>query len=537
MSSPRQVHDWLSWLVKVRVLVITFLLGIELVIRQVVPSPVPVKYFLSLILVAYAVAIFYAILRGLALDPYLQAYVQLAVDLIMVTGFVYLTGSAESYFVLLYPLEIIVASILLSRVGSFLVAALSFICFAGVVNAGLFKLIPSLYPTTTVSIWPLQLQLGINLFAFLGVWYLSSQLAESLRRAGVALEYKRGELEELQAFNENIVQSMRGGLLTTNLGGRILLLNPAGEEILGVSAKRVRGMTLSEAFPDLVALLPLQGRFPGGGRQELNVRTADGRDKILGVTVSLLRTREGTDSGYVYNFQDLTELKRLEAEVMHKEQMAALGRMAAAIAHEIRNPLAAIAGSVRQLARYADMGEDENKLVEIVNRESERLNRLVADILTYSRSKPPRREPTDLRPLLEETLLLMERHPQFNGRIRVEKRLPHHAVVANVDSGQMRQVLWNLCDNAVRAMPEGGVLRVDLEKDADRVRLRVADTGMGLSPAQREKIFEPFESAFPGGTGLGLAVVYQIVQAHGGTVAAEGAERGGTVFSVELPAA
>jgi two-component system sensor histidine kinase PilS (NtrC family) len=228
MSSPRQLHDWLSWLVKVRILVITFLLGIELVIRQVVPAPVPVKYFLSLILVAYAVAIFYAILRGLNLDPYLQAYVQLAVDLVMVTGFVYLTGSADSYFVLLYPLEINVASILLSRVGSFLVAALSFICFAGVVNAGFFKLIPVLYPLS-LGVWPLQLQLTINLFAFMGVWYLSSQLAESLRRAGVALEYKLEELEELQAFNENIVQSMRGGLLTTNLGGRILLLNPAGK--------------------------------------------------------------------------------------------------------------------------------------------------------------------------------------------------------------------------------------------------------------------------------------------------------------------
>ncbi len=536
MSSPRQLHDWLSWLVKVRVLVITFLLGIELVIRQVVPSPVPVKYFLSLILVSYAIAIFYAILRGLNLDPYLQAYVQLAVDLLMVTGFVYLTGSADSYFVLLYPLEIIVASILLSRVGSFLVAALSFICFAGVVNAGFFKLIPTLYPLS-LGVWPLQLQLTINLFAFMAVWYLSSQLAESLRRAGVALEYKLGELEELQAFNENIVQSMRGGLLTTNLGGRILLLNPAGEEILGVTASRVRGLTLSEAFPDLVALLPLQGRFPGGGRRELHVRTAEGQDKMLGVTVSQLRTREGTQSGYVYNFQDLTELKRLEAEVLHKEQMAVLGRMAAAIAHEIRNPLAAIAGSVRQLARYAAMGEDEHKLVDIVNRESERLNRLVTDILTYSRGKPPRREPTDLRPLLEETLLLMERHPQFNGRIRVEKQLPRRAVVANVDSGQMRQVLWNLCDNAVRAMPEGGVLRVDLEKNGGRVRLRVADTGMGLSPTQREKIFEPFESEFPGGTGLGLAVVYQIVQAHGGKVQAEGGEPSGTVFSVELPAA
>ena len=534
MSSPRQVRDWLSWLVKVRILVITFLLGIELVIRNFVPSPVPVRYFLSLILVAYAVAVVYAILQGLNLDPYLQAYVQLGVDLSIITGFVYLTGSLESYFVLLYPLEIIVASIILPRVGSFLVTALSFLSFAGIVNAGFFKLIPVLYPMN-LGVWPLQVQLFINLFAFVGVWYLSSQLAESLRRAGVALEDKQGELQELQAFNENIVQSMRGGLLTTSLGGRILMLNPAGEEILAVAGARLRGSTLASEFPELVSLLPPAGQPPTRLRHELRVRTADDKEKILGVTVSVLRTREGAEAGYVYNFQDLTELKRLEAEVMHKEQMAALGRLAAAIAHEIRNPLAAIAGSVRQLARYAAMGEDEQKLVDIVNRESDRLNRLVNDILSYSKSPLPRRQPTDLGQLMEETLILLERHPQFNGGIRVERQFPRGRVTAAVDAGQMRQVLWNLCDNAVRAMPDGGTLRVALEESNGVVRIRVGDTGVGMAPEQREKIFQPFETGFPGGTGLGLAIVYQIVQSHGGRVVVDGVYPCGSVFTVELP--
>ncbi|MGH9787222.1 MAG: two-component system sensor histidine kinase NtrB [Candidatus Acidiferrales bacterium] len=534
MSSPRQVRDWLSWLVKVRILVITFLLGIELVIRHFVPSPVPVKYFLSLILVAYAVAVVYAILQGLNLDPYLQAYVQLGVDLSIITGFVYLTGSLESYFVLLYPLEIIVASIILPRVGSFLVAALSFLSFAGIVEAGFFERVPVLYPMN-IGVWPLQVQLLINLFAFMGVWYLSSQLAESLRRAGVALEDKLGELQELQAFNENIVQSMRGGLLTTSLGGRILMLNPAGEEILAAAGARLRGTTLASQFPELISLLPSSGQPPARLRHELRVQTTDGKEKILGVTVSVLRTSEGAETGFVYNFQDLTELKRLEAEVVHKEQMAALGRLAAAIAHEIRNPLAAIAGSVRQLARYAAMGEDEQKLVDIVNRESDRLNRLVNDILSYSKGPVPRRQPTDLGQLMEETLLLLERHPQFNGGIRVEKQLPRGRVVASVDAGQMRQVLWNLCDNAVRAMPDGGTLRVGLEEGNGVVRVRVADTGVGMAPEQREKIFEPFETGFPGGTGLGLAIVYQIIQSHGGRVGVEAVHPCGSVFIVELP--
>ncbi len=427
------------------------------------------------------------------------------------------------------------ASILLSRRGAFLVAALSFLCFAAIVDAAHLKMIPVLY-SHSVGVWPLQVYLGIHLFAFFGVWYLSSYLAETLRTTGVELQDKRGELEELQAFNENVVNSMRSGLLTTDLEGRILLLNPAAEDILGLSQYRLRGAPLAQSFPALAAeALPGPGE-DSRGRREVRVSAADGKQKVVGLRISLLRTREGTLSGYVYNFQDLTELKRLEAEVMQKERMAALGRMAAAIAHEIRNPLGAIAGSVRQLARFAQVGEDEQKLVEIVSRESERLNRVVNDILNYSRGKAIQRETIDLVRVLEETLLLLGRHPQFDGQVRLEKDFPSAAVHVEADPGQMKQVFWNLCDNALRAMPSGGTLRIAVEPGNGRVQVRVMDTGMGLSREQCQKIFEPFESSFVGGTGLGLAVVYQIVHGHGGRVWARPRPSGGSEFTVELPA-
>ena len=536
MGSAGQVRDWLSWLVKVRILVILFLLGIELVVRQFAPSPVPIKYFLTLILLWIALALFYAILRVVELDPYVEGHLQLAVDLLVVTALVYVTGSLESYFVFLYLLVIIVASILLTRVGAFLLAALAFLLFAGLVEAAyLLKAIPTLYPQV-VGPWPLQVYLGIHLFAFLGVWYLSSHLAESLRKTGVELLDKGARLEDLQAFNENIIQSMRGGLLTTDLQGRVLLLNPAGEEILGVKVQEARGASVSDSFPALGRLLPPATGNLGETRQEVRLQSEEGKEKILGVTVSWLRTREGTRSGYVYNFQDLTQLKRLEAEVAQKERMAALGRMAAAIAHEIRNPLGAIAGSVRQLARYAQVGEEESTLVDIVSRESERLNRVVNDILSYSRGKVPQREPTNLVPLLEETLMLLERHPQFSGSIRVEREFPPDGVRIEVDPGQMKQVIWNLCDNALRAMPGGGTLRIGVEPGNGKVRLRVTDTGVGMTLERCEKIFEPFESSFVGGTGLGLAIVYQIVQGHGGRVWAHPGRPAGSEFIVELPA-
>ena len=534
MPSARNLNDWLYWLIRVRFLVILFLVGIELVIRQFSISPVPVRYFAYVILVWSTLSVFYAVLVGINFDPYLQAYVQIIVDLILITGVVYVTGGLDSYFILLYSLAILVASILLSRVGSFLLSSLGFILFAVITNATYYELIPAFY-STDQGIWPVQVHLLLNLSAFFGIWYLSSTLAESLRRTGVALEDTAGELEELQVFHENVILSMGGGLLTTDLEGKILQANPAAEAALDLSASGIRGLELEEVVPELAALLGESENLYRANRSEVVVRTPSGR-RVLGVRLSCLRGFDEVDRGYVFSFQDLTELKRLEVEVQRKERMASLGRMAAAMAHEIRNPLAAIAGSVRELARYADTGDDERQLVDIVSRESERLNRLVNDTLSYSKVPEVHRESVDLVQLTEETLLLLAQNPSFGGSIEVRKEFPGGPVVVAVDSAQIKQVLWNLCDNAVRAMGEGGVLRVGVARRNGSVLLHVQDTGCGLTEEQRDKIFEPFETGFERGTGLGLAIVYQIVQAHGGRVWAEDAGDKGTRFLVDLPA-
>ena len=536
MKSTPNVSDWLSWLGRVRFLAITFLVAIVIAARHLTPMPVPVRSFVQLIALWYTLAIFYVILRRWVPLARWHAPLQIACDLLLVTGVVYATGMQDSYFVSLYLLAILMASVLFSRRGVFIVAGFAFVLLGGaleLISYGVFPRTANSMPTLRM----LDSWLASNFFAFFAVAYLGSLLAQTLRKKGVELEAKSEELKDLQTFNQDIIESMRGGLLTTDMEGRILVMNRAGAEITGSVLGLHRGEKISDMIPGFWPVEHDAQGNPLAARKEIEYKTGDGVTRFLGLSISPLRTAQNQNMGFVYNFQDLTELKRLEREVVTTERMAALGRLSAAIAHEIRQPLTAMTGALKELARLAPLDEDDKKLVHIVSRESQRLNQIITDFLDYSRVKTYHFADIDVVPLIEETLLLLEHDGNTVGKLRIVRQFKIRSLRARADRDALKQVFWNLCNNALRAMPAGGVLTVTISADENWAQIQISDTGIGLDPAQATRIFEPFQSGFTGGTGLGLAVVYQILQAHRGRIRVEAQKGAGADFVVEIPRA
>ena len=486
---------------------------------------------------------FYFLALRLPIPYRLQGFLQLSADLIVTTWLVYRTGDVESPFLALYLVIMFASSALFGRrevlvlgfSGAALYALMAVMTMVGMIAR------PGGWPTYNEANLPwIKFMFALNCLAILAVAALSGHLAERARRNETELATATRNLADYRLFNDRIIESMRSGLVTTDLRGNIITFNRAAEEITGYKVPEVRGRNIFTIFGDIQKQIEVglesirtRTRLP---RFDIGCKTADGRELHLGFSVAPLVDESDHARGYVLTFQDLTEVMELEREVRRQERLAALGKMAAGLAHEIRNPLASMRGSVQVLASELSLSPDQSQLMEIVLRESDRLNRIVSDFLTYAR--PPRIERTviELSSILSETVALLRNSPELSADHTLAESFPAEPVHYNGDPNQIRQIFWNLSRNAIQAMPRGGELRVTLQTDPGQdVTISFRDTGEGMSREQKERMFEPFNSS-SGGTGLGMAIVYQLVRDHNGKIFVESEAGKGTSISIRLPA-
>ena len=536
-------RDRLEGLMLFRVVLVTLFLGSAIAIDA--PALASLSSFknatlLSLIIGTYGATIVYALAFRQGVDRRLFAIVQLLADTATVAILTAVTGGLDSPFLILFHLTVINAAVVAGRETSLFLALAVAICLATLAasQAGWLdesKPIAGSGAWRTIGFRFALSASGAFLVAILG-GYLADRLGEATRE----LERRQVDIQELRALNENILASLSSGLLTIDDEGRVIFFNAAAENITGWSRKEILGKPLEDVFPDFSDTLRGNGRSGfSDGRREIAYETPAGDILHLGFSISPLYNASHAAVGQIVIFQDLSDIRELEEQMRRAERLAAVGQLAASIAHEIRNPLASISGSVELLEASSSTSDDERALMRIVLREVDRLNKLISEFLEYSRPRQLHLVESDVEALVREVVGLFQ-HRQTDG-LRVDLQVADLAEAPRpcVDEEALRQVVWNLLNNALEATASSDgehCITVSVDHLDRRWRIAVEDSGPGVSAEAIEHIFEPFFTTKPQGSGLGLATSYRIIQDHHGQLLLDASPQlGGARFEIHLP--
>ena len=488
-------------------------------------------------LISVGLTIVYFFLLRLNKNLTLQVKIQFYLDAALVTWLIWRTGDLSSPYITLYIVLISVASLFL-KPGATLIAAIS--CAAMFIGMTVLSLSGTIESTGLAPDAGKAIQIvSFHVVALLLVGILAARLSES-RSSGLELKETAKTLASLRVLHERIVESIRSGLITTDLDGDIYSFNAAAAEITGFTPESMRSKSIFDLFGNIREPIELSLSAASTGdplpRFETDLTTPDGFAVRIGYSVSHLLSETHEPTGFIITFQDLTEIRSMEESVRRKDRLAAVGRVAAGLAHEIRNPLGAMRGAIQMLESKMPPESLQSGLMDIILKESDRLNQIITNFLGYARPAAGDFVETEIGEAIRSTVVLLSHSPDVKDSHILKTDLGNSPEFISADPTQLKQIFWNLARNALQAMPDGGTLRISVEPiPNNRIRIKFEDTGGGMSPEQVEQLFEPFSNSSTGGTGLGLSIVYQIVKDHNGAINVRSRLDHGTVITVELP--
>lgn len=547
-----QVHDLVPRLRRLmffRVVIVTFLLGVTAFIQirgTESLTAASLSWVYIIIIATYLLSFLYLVLLRTIKIIEVSVYVQVICDVTLITVLVYVTGGIESVYSVLYPLVIIYSALFLEKRGGVITASASGILYGLLLDLEYYGVIEPIYGGPLghgYSAGYVLSRIFIHLVSFYIVALLISFVVAQEKKARSLLAEKESEFYQLDLLHRSIIESVSTGIITINLEGHVKSFNRAAEEITGLAFSEVRDKKIDAVFPGF----PLRLSHIEGGkgedrlinRHEIVIPGKEDQDMILGFSISSLVDRKERKLGKIVIFQDLTAHKEMEREVEQNKRLALIGEMAAGLAHELRNPLASLYGSIQMLNKNLKLDDTNERLMRIVLRGRDQLENLVKNFILLARPSLGDREQINIQDVIDDVLESLRYAPDWHDHIRVEKDACQDANTYG-NKTEVRQTLWNLVLNAVQSMPDGGKLKIQtrlVSPDNGRkyVEIRITDTGCGIETDESGKVFEPFYTTKEAGAGLGLAIVNRIVESHGGKIKIESELERGTSCTVLLP--
>ena len=547
-NKDQELEQRVRRIMLLRVFFLIGFLGLLLTFQERLGITAPIGPLCMVIGIGFFMSLIYAVLfRVLTLTE--NASLQVAGDLSLVGGILFTTGGIDSPISFLFLFVIIASSVTLPRAAAYMAASGAIIIYGVLVDLEYFGIVTPVYlfPESKISFDSgyVFYVIFLNIVSYYTVAYLSSFLSHRLRMVKEELVRASIDLEEQRALNRDIVENMGNGLVTINPSGTVMSINPAASVLTGYSITE----SLDQPVEHILPMLQLRNLFSTDNTAivpkqiEGACQRKDG--KVIFIRIKISHLADLNVPGYILVFEDLTDIKEMQAKVLRTEQLAAVGRFSAGLAHEIRNPLTSLSGSIQVLARGLKLEASYKKLMEIVIKETDRLNVILSDFLNYSQPKKNNNTLIDMTQLIEDVITLLKNKDDFSSKKQISFRRTTDHLILNGDEEQIKQVVWNLCINALEAMSQGTLTLTLKEVDSFQrgehqtarrgMVLEVLDEGCGISPDQINNIYDPFYSSKKDGVGLGLATVCQIVNGNEGVMDVVSTVDQGTLFTVYLP--